>query len=116
MVRVGMSDLHEAYTSLGHLECVTPYFLLRLCTRISLEYEDYELWWCSGVVDDGGCEVIQGEMILLGTSLVLYTRPESYPCTSCDHYLFYLSPPLSWPVALPIRSSITFSAESSLNA
>jgi hypothetical protein len=45
------------------------------------------------------------EMICLcrGSPSALYTRPESYPFTSCNHYLLHLSPSLSQLAALHIR-------------
>jgi hypothetical protein len=36
------SDLHRNLYRFGPLECVTPYFLLRLCIGIALEYMDYK--------------------------------------------------------------------------
>jgi hypothetical protein len=53
------SNLHKDLYRFRSLECVTPYFMWRLCTGISLEYEDYKWdvmvlrchWW--GLVCDG---------------------------------------------------------------
>jgi hypothetical protein len=50
------SDLHKDLYRLGPLECVTPYFLLRMCIGVALEYIDYI---CVVVVlrlvDEGWC-------------------------------------------------------------
>jgi hypothetical protein len=36
------SDLHRDLYRFGSLECVTPYFMLRLCIGIAPKYMDYK--------------------------------------------------------------------------
>jgi hypothetical protein len=100
-VREHINDALGSIQARPALECVTLYFL---CVAVYwfLGYEGYN--WALWLLRC--CRWRRGERrwFCRGPPLALYTQIESYPFTSCDHYLLYLSPSLSQLVALHIRS------------
>jgi hypothetical protein len=76
------------------LNCVIPYFLLWLGIDFWSRRVTNELCDGSAAVDEDGVKWCIMRSFCTGSPSVLYTPLDSYPFTSCDHYLLHLSPSL----------------------